>query len=566
MGDVNVNSLFNQDCFFDYDYYNVQYFPQQALEEAEKKVKENDLVIAKKLLEYLIVQVNPTPDKKIIEKAKYLLADLLYFRSVKEENDAQRAIELYYEIVDSSKTEELIAKAKLALGIIYYKEDSIEKDWQISLQYFGEVSNNCLADTETRILANFHQAEMLRLGNKDIPKDWKESARLYREVIDQAPVENTFDAKFTLAYMLTSSNYGLEPCVAESISLLNDIIEKSMDAAVSNKAKYELARIYIAHTKDCDKDFSKSIKLLNEIIISSDRDTNLIVVAKLNLIEIYIQKNNFKDASELINKISLNKNLKPNYLLRVYRSKLYLLEQDNNSPRENRLITLFKTYLLSDAKDRASLEEKFKNSTKNSFDFLLAIEAYHKAKDNLEHFKHLKLEFSPWPKCFGTLEAFFIRFSKTSDSKELEKMKAIILNLGKYDCPINNYFKPNLPIHDSLAVLFIKEADKLVPELSQKGIRVENATLAIKLLNKVSNLAVSYPQALYDKTQIQYRLTLKATGSRTLAYESIKLYLNEAQKYGSQLTILRNDGIEWSALALKEQASLEQENKRHRKN
>ncbi len=56
-------------------------------------------MIAKKLLEDLIVQNNPTQDQKIIEKAKYLLANLLYFRSAKEGDNVQRAIDLYYEII-----------------------------------------------------------------------------------------------------------------------------------------------------------------------------------------------------------------------------------------------------------------------------------------------------------------------------------------------------------------------------------------------------------------------------------------------------------------------------------
>ncbi len=564
MVEFNADS-FNTDYFFDINHYCIQYFPEQALADAEKMIIENNLVSAKKLLEDLIAQVNPTPDQKIIEKAKYHLANLLYFRSVKEGNNIQRAIELLHEIVDSSKTEELIAKAKLTLGLIYYKEKSIKQNWLLAMQFFQEVSNNYLADSETRILANFHQAEMLRLGNESIPKDWQESARLYREVINQSPEEKTFEAKLILARMLTSSNYGLEPCIKESVSLLNDIKEKSNKVAVSNKAKYELAKIYIAYAKDWDNDFSKSIELLNEIVISSDKDSNLTAVTKVTLIEAYILKNNFKDASELINEITSDKNLKTSYLLQVYQFKLHLLKLENNSSKEDRLITLFKIYLLSDTHNRASIEEKLKNfpSTKDSFDFLLAIEAYHHAIDDLVH---LKLEIPVWPKCFGTLEEFFIRFSMTSDSNELEKMKAIILNLVKYGCPINDYFNTNLPIHNYLAELFIIEADRLVPKLSQKEINVENAKLAIKLLNNVSNIAVSYPHALNNKTQIQYCLTLKEKGSRILAYESIESNLKEAQKYRPLLDSLQENGVDWNALALEEQGFLEQKNKRLRKN
>ncbi len=562
MGSVDVNSFVNQDHFFNFDYYGFQYIPEQILAEAEKKIIENDLVSAKKLLEDIIVQVNPTKDQKIIEKAKYLLADLLYFCSVKEGNNVQRAIELYAEISNSSKSDELVTKAKLALGIIYYREDSIEKDWQLSMHYFKEVSNNYLADPETRILANFHQAEILRLGNESIQKNWQESARLYREVINQYPAEKTFDIKFTLACMLISSNYGLEPCIEESVSLLKDIIGKSKDVAVSNKAKYELAKIYIAFKKDLDDDFSKSIQLLNEIIISSDRDSDLMAVAKLSLIDIYIIQNNFKSADELINEITSDKNLKTKYILQAYQFKLYLLKPENSS-KEDFLTTLFKIYLLSDAEGRVSIEEKLNNSpfTKNNFDFLLAIQAYYQAVND---FRYFISEVPVWPNSFGTLEDFFIKFSMTNDSKELEKMKSIIVDLVKYDCPINNYFNPNPPNHNYLANLFIIEAGKLVPKLSQKEINVENAKLAIKFLNEVSKYASAFPQAFYNKTLIKYHLRLKETGSKLEAYNSVILDLQEAQKYGNLFISLLEQGNKWKTLALKELPSLKRQNKKFR--
>ncbi len=558
MGSVDINSYVNNSFV---DYY-IHFFPEQSLANAEKKIGENDLVSAKKLLEDLIVQVNPIPEQKIIEKAKYLLADLLYFRSAKEGTNAQRALELYDEISNSSKSEELVTKAKLALGIIYYNEESIDNDWDIAMCYFKEVNNNCLADTETRILANFHQAEMLRLGNESIPKNWQESAKLYREVITQLPAEKTFDAKFTLACMLTSNNYGLESCIKESISLLKDVIDKSKDVAVSNKAKYELAKIYIACALDLDDDLSKSTELLKQIIISSDRGSDLRAEAKLSLIEIFINKNNFNMARELINEITSDKDLKTKYILRAYQFKLHLLKPDNSS-KDDFLITLFKIYLFSDAEGRASVEKELDNSIKNKFDLLFAIEAYYQAIDDLKHFT---LEIPVWPNRFGTLENFFNEFSNTSDSKELEKMKAIILNLVKYDYPINDYIDPINPIHNSLAELFIVEANKLVPEFNRKKINVENAKLAIKLLNKVSKISLYYPKALYNKTLTMYYLILKETNSLILAYNSIIPNLNEAQRYGPQLEILQKKNAEWIALALDEQEFLGLKNKRQRNN
>ncbi len=544
MNPINIGYIFDQDC------YSMQYFHEQTLVEAENLINENHFEAANKVLEDIIVQVNPIPDQKIIEKAKYLLADLLYFRSAKEGNNVKRATDLYYEIVDYSKTEELVTKAKLALGIIFYKESSTEHDWQSAMYYFREIGNNFLADSEIRILANFHQAEMLRLGNESIPKNWKESARLYREVINQSP-EKTFDIKFTLACMLTSSNYGIEPCIEESVSLFNDIIEKSRDVTLSNKAKYELAKIYMAFKKDLDNDFSKSTKLLNEIIISSDRDLDLIAVAKFSLIELYIFQNNFKSAYELISDFTSNKKLKISYILQAYQYKLQLLKPENCS-QETFFNTLFKVYLLSDAEGRAFIEEKFNNSpfTKNNVDFLLAIETYYQAIDD---FKQFPLESSLWPNCFGSLKNFFIGFSMTKNAEELEKMKAIILHLVKHDCPINDYIDPTLPIQDILAEFFITEANKLVPKFSQKEINVENAEFAIKLLSNVSIFAVYISKALNDLIQIKYHLELKQTKSRINAYNIVIPDIEKAQMFGSQLYSILREAQEWRTFAIQEQ-------------
>lgn len=500
------------DSVFNYELYTINYFPKSKLAEAEKLINENNFSGAKKLLEEVINSCSIN-DQKSLEEARFRLAELLSLRKEHPEGDLFKAIALYEEIISSSITKEFVAKAKLALGILYYQEESIEKQWSIAMQYLKEVNENPLAE--------YYRAEMLRLGNEDIKKNWQEAAQLYEKVLSHESTEKIL---------------------------------------VYNKAKFALAGIYIEHAEDLDDDFSKATKLLQQIIASSNAESDLLINAKLKLIEIFRMTEDTEQVFKLIEEIIVDKTLKSSYLVRAYQYKFILLKSLNCNNEELRLC-FFNIYLFSDAHSRSALEKTFATHMGSKYkDFLQSIQSYFQAI-NINELRDITIKAPLWPTCFGKLEDFFERFSQEKNPEELEMMKQIILELIKHRCPFNNYVKPSQ--WNALGIFLFEEAKKLIPNYAIP-LNNPDSLLAIRILNQISRHANCFPQALFYLTQINYYMILNNTGSFLKAFQHIEPTWQNAVKEELQFHDLAREGLNWQNFALVEKDYFEEMEKKRR--